>query len=102
MSILKKTIPVPASTREYTESIQCDLCHEVYKKASEEGGGVNWDGDYGTINTTCVSIGDGYHYLECHDVDYRDYHICCECFKTKLEPWLKSQGAIHTDREISW
>lgn len=39
MSINKKTTLIPESTREYTESIKCDLCGKIFKQAQEDRGG---------------------------------------------------------------
>ncbi len=107
MSIQKKTIPVPAvpaTTREVAESVTCDLCGDVIGNADIENDGIDWENarGYGEVHKTCVQIGKGYTYPDAHNIEFRDYHICPTCFETKLEPWLKAQGAKPTEREEDW
>ena len=107
MSLQKKTIPVPAvpaTTREIVESVKCDLCGDVIKTTAVESDGVDWENaqGYGEVNKTCVQIAKGYTYPDCHNLEFRAYHVCPVCFETKLEPWLKAQGAQHTEREEDW
>ena len=102
MSVKKKTIPVPASTREFVESVICDLCGKVFSAANTDSDGINWEPPHGDVAKTGVYIGKGYSYPESTNIKYRDYHICPTCFETKLEPWLKQQGATFTAREDDW
>lgn len=101
MSIQKEIRTIPAKTAEYTVSVTCDLCGEVFEEAREGVPNIEWAA-YGDIQETCVQIEEGYGHLDGGDKRVRAYHICCKCFKTKLEPWLQSQGAKPTIREIDW
>lgn len=102
MSIQKITIQEPATTREMNESVTCDLCGKIMRYAGVHvDGPVEWAGGY-EVKQTCVSIGDGCSYPECTHIEYRCYHICPECFKIKLEPWLMAQGAQPTPGEIDY
>jgi hypothetical protein len=91
----EKTIPAK-TIRECTHRI-CDIC-------GTKGGDGDWTGSTYAINETEVSIritqkegnscpdgGSGTKY----DID-----LCPTCFKNKLIPWLRSQGA--TIQEIEW
>ena len=100
----KKSVTVPARQIEHVVSVICDLCGEVFIGAETVGfAGVKWPGDYYDTLETDVKIEDGHNYGEDGgQKTARIYHVCPECFKNKLEPWLKAQGAEPTVDEIDW
>lgn len=97
MSIRTRTVLIPATTREEVETVTCDLCRKtVHPADTERGGTVDWVGGY-NIETTTVSMSTGYSYHETTSVDYTIFHICPQCFRDKLMPWLATQGAKPTE-----
>jgi len=102
MSLQKTTITVPAKQEERTVSIVCDLCEKDFPQAFDSYDGIMWQGNYGDIQQTCVQLESGYGHLDGGRKTTRSYHVCIECFRTKLEPWLQSQGAKPTIEEIDW
>lgn len=102
MSVKKQIRQVPASTREFVESVTCDLCGKVFPMADTDSDGINWEHPHGDVAKTGVYFAKGYSYPEGTNIEYRDYHVCPECFEKKLEPWLKEQGATFTAREVDW
>jgi hypothetical protein len=93
---------VPATTREFVESVTCDLCGKVFSMADTDSDGINWEHLHDNVAKTGVFIGRGFNCPESTNIEFRDYHVCPECFENKLEPWLKAQGATFTAREIDW
>jgi len=84
----KKTIP--ERVEDEVVAYICDLCG----KESRRGG--CWVKDP-NVNEPTVQIEQGYVYPEDSQVRIRRYHLCPECFETRLEPWLKEQGATPTE-----
>ena len=94
----EKTIPEHAS--KYVKLRKCDLC-------GKESKGEKWQArSCYEVNETEISIevrqkegsscpdgGSGTKY----EID-----LCPNCFKTKLIPWLKSQGATIQEEEWDW
>jgi hypothetical protein len=102
MSIQKKIVTIPAKQDERTASITCDLCGKVFERAEDAHDGIDWSGNYGETQKTCVEISKGYGCSDGGSEKVRAYHVCPKCFEAKLEPWLQSQGAKPTERDIDW
>lgn len=82
-----KTIQVPSS---YLELIRCDLC-------GFEAKNDNWDAYGYEFNRTKIEHEVGTAYPEnTYGVRYR-IDICPACFREKLVPWLKEQGATDVE-----
>lgn len=74
----------------------CDLCKQEFK-------GDGWGARGFDILETTIKIRQGHSYgSEGGNIQEREYHICPKCFREKLEPWLKSQGAEPTEEEHDW
>ena len=101
MTVQYEEVPVPACTRTLVHSATCDLCGTVVPYPSlgaDMDGHVDWAKPY-QVRRTCVALGEGYDYPDGGHTDYLAYHICTGCFKTKLVPWLASQGGpAHPER----
>ncbi len=97
MKIFENKI-IPQSTIKQCVLKKCDLCGTESKRGS------SWNGGYYEIAETRIytevfcSVGDSYSdgggNGTKHEVD-----ICPKCFKDKLIPWLKSQGANINEEE---
>lgn len=74
--------------------IRCDLC-------GCHGRGANrWrTDDSSEVKYTTVQMEDGYRYPEGGCVEITDFDICTDCFRDKLIPWMKEQGAEPQIRE---
>lgn len=99
-----KTIEIPAepakqkTIEDYTE---CDMC----KKARGGPGalsGTDWGGDNFDIKTTEINYTTGYSCPDGGSKTDVNFHICSECFDTKLKPWLISQGCEPIIQERDW
>lgn len=82
------------------EIMTCDLCG--FTSNDDE----NWLGNNRTrvseyIETT-IEIKEGNRWPEGGDYQSRSFHLCPGCFLDKLIPWLESQGAKETFKEIDW
>jgi hypothetical protein len=93
------TPPVPTKTVTKKTGVQCDLCKEVYKGA-DSWHSVDWpvNNSYHVL-TTGIFIEEGESYPEDRFTEVTEFHICPDCFKGRLIPWLKNQGAEPTVRE---
>lgn len=89
----KRTMPV--QEYEHVISVQCDLCKREYTDR-------NW-GEKSPCRTleTRVFFFEGVHDRDGGGRKERTwFDICPECFRDKLLPWLKSQGAEPTVERI--
>ena len=77
----------------------CDLCGVVAKK----GG---WDSSYYEVAETEIEVTvrqkDGESYPDNGWGHSYQIDICPKCFKDKLVPWLKSQGAKINQEKWDW
>jgi hypothetical protein len=86
-----KEIEIPARIEERLDKITCDVCGAVIRKkhpTSAEKAEI--------IRTT------GYNSPEGGSGTEISVDICCECFDTKIIPWLKSQGIKLQVRDWEW
>lgn len=86
---------VPAYTWKSVSSVKCELCDKKHE-------GSGWGGNKIDIIKTTISIKTG---SECSDGGHGviiDVDICPDCFRGKLIPWLKSQGATIEETEWDW
>ena len=88
-----KEVKVHAHIERSYSSTVCDLCGDE----SED----NWAPGY-SANKTEVKIIEGKSYPEGGSGTEISYDICPTCFKTKLIPWLESQGAHTIEYDWSW
>lgn len=68
-------------------SLTCDLCGK--------DGKYNWGGSAWDVNETEISIRcrTGKDYPSGGWGEHYEVHICPDCFKNKLVPWLNQNGA---------
>lgn len=83
----KKTVRVPAETREVVDHLTCDLCQCEIKPARFE------------VSQVEVSLRTGSCFPEGGSGEVKEYDICQSCFESKLMIWLSSQGAEPQTRE---
>jgi DNA-directed RNA polymerase subunit M/transcription elongation factor TFIIS len=91
-----KTVTIPAKKREQIDFVTCDLCG---KRGNSE---THWDTKSSDIREVDVMMQVGESYPECGNAKETRYHICPECFESKLMVWLKEQGAKETMTESEW
>ena len=81
------------------EECTCDLCGVVAKHG-------NWESSVYEIAETEIEIEirykDGDEYPSGGSGTKYNVDICPDCFKTKLIPWLESQGATCKSEEWDW
>lgn len=88
---IKRTIQVPATTREIVDRTICDLCGQEIKPA----------GNY-EVSEIEVSHKSGNAYPEGGSGDFLSFDLCPKCFDEKLVPWLRSQGAVREVQAWDW
>jgi hypothetical protein len=79
------------------KSITCDLCGAKGRSDCQDA----WGGGPFDVAETTVQMRTGKSYPDCYNYTYKEVDICTMCFKTKLIPWLESQGATVREREVS-
>ena len=94
-----KEITIPATKRKECTHRLCDIC-------GKKGHGDEWSAGSYIVDETEISIvvkqkqgnecSDGGNGTE-YDID-----LCPDCFKNKLIPWLRSQGAHVQEIEWDW
>ena len=86
----------PARTITVHDKTTCDLCG----KAALRG---DWERSYYEVNDTEIEVKirqkDGVSYPEGGYGTEYEIDMCPECFKTKLIPWLESQGCTAKRKE---
>ncbi len=96
-----KSIIIPSREKNVLDLVKCDLCGREAQ--------TNWcsqTSSYYEIDETEVSV--TVHHIKGvsreDDDEGTEYNadICPECFKTKLVPWLKSQGSQVDYKEWDW
>jgi hypothetical protein len=74
---------IPAKTVTFVESISCDICGE---KIPTQG-----TGNFSEVEVSCKT---GYRYPEGGVTTTRSVDMCEKCFRSKLEFWFVTQGAV--------
>lgn len=96
-----KTVDVPAKTTTHEVGQTCDLCGA---KSSERFG--SWCTKPYEVNETEVTVTvkqrEGYSCPDGGGGTQHEIDLCPDCFKGKLIPWLKSQGANVNEKEWDW
>lgn len=88
-----KTVEVPAieaTTKEVFQKTICDIC-------KEDAEPVGWD-----VGEVEITMREGTSYPECGFGTNIEVHLCVECFKEKLVPFLESEGAVVNTEEWDW
>ena len=81
-------------TQDEVAEVICDLCKETFRD-------MDWDVGPYQVQTTEVSYEYGTDYPGDRATTTLEFHICPNCFKNKLIPWMESQGATPTKKD-SW
>lgn len=74
----------------------CDLCGEHAKDPNY--GHWSQQSSYDVSQTT-IEYEEGSAFPEGRHTEKVSFHICTDCFKDKLVPWMESQGAKPTVKE---
>lgn len=86
---------IPARIEDQLVGYVCDLCGKESSRSGYWGEGYN-------VDEPTVEIETGYNTPSGGSKTTRAYHVCPECFRGKLEPWLKEQGATPTEEHSGW
>lgn len=91
--------------RTYTDNaevaVTCDLCGTTVEKRQHREG-ADWSTGTYEVLETAVWLKQGESYPEGGQHDVREYDICPECFRDRLEPWLMEQGAVPRERSLDF
>ena len=92
-------VDVPATMREVLVKRRCDLCGMESKSS-------DWDAGSYKVNETEIKIimkqKEGSSYPEGGSGTEYEIDLCPECFKNRLIPWLKGEGATIEERKWYW
>jgi len=79
--------------------VRCDLCGAIAEKG-------DWESSSYAINDVTVEVTvhqkEGSSYPDGGSGTEYIIDLCPDCFKNRLVPWLKSQGATIQEREWYW
>jgi len=85
--------------RTYLKKIACDLC-------GNEASGNGWKSSKWNLNETEIEVKihqtEGISYPEGGSGTEYVIDLCPNCFKDRLIPWFKSQGADIENKEWDW
>ena len=98
----KQTKTVDVTVMEF---VKCDFCGADVPKLSANGdwkNEVDWTTGGFEVCETEISFREGDSYPEGGNWITLRFDICPKCFKEKLIPWAKSQGAEVTEEESDW
>lgn len=82
---------IPAHDDHYEDFVTCDLCGERLRKDSS----YEYD-DAEILHRKGSDYPEGTHITE------TTFDLCGACFRTKLIPWLKGQGAEPQTHELGY
>ena len=91
---------VPQRVNRCVKTRKCDLC-------GIEAKGEEWEAkSFHEVNETEIRIEirqkEGSNYPDCGMGTCHEIDLCPKCFKERLVPWLKSQGADIKEEEWDW
>ncbi len=81
---------VPAHAEERLDKVVCDLCQKTIKEERYE------------VDTVVVTYRNGDNYPEGGSGEETSFDVCSDCWKEKLLPWFKEQGASPQCEEWDW
>lgn len=90
-----KEIEIPAETRTVLDMMVCDLCGKSTKNRTWKEGEFD-------IQEVDVSMCIGRAYPDNGQSETTTFDICPGCFRDKLIPWFKSQGADPRVEDADW
>lgn len=97
MNVIEKRTR-PADTYDAVVAIICDICQKKFVGADED----NWLNSSFEFEKTALTFSTGYRSPSGGNESQRAYHVCPICFTSRLEPWLRQQGANPTTEETNW
>lgn len=99
-----ETVTIPERVEDRLVKKRCDLCRRETDRI-----GLNessWTNSGFHINATTILVkitqNKGTDYPEGGSGTKYDIDLCPDCFKDKLIPWLRSQGAVIEKLEWDW
>lgn len=99
MSKVYETRTVPARERRACVRRRCDLC-------GRESKGSDWDCGRYEVRETEVKVAvrrkEGHSYPDGGSGTEYEVDLCPDCFKGRLVPWLRPQGADVRPAEWDW
>lgn len=91
------------TTHTVCTSRTCDLCGRKAEKGDEWTCG--WKHEH-NVNETEVQVvvrqKEGYNLPDCGSGTEYEIDLCPDCFRDRLVPWLRSQGAKVENKEWDW
>lgn len=90
----------PEKTVDKVVGIKCDLCDRTGKP--DIGERAKWNDLYYDVERTTVSSESGFRYPEGGSTGTEKFHVCPDCWDSKLKPWMASQNAIPTLSEYDY
>jgi len=91
-----KTVLILEHEEKVFEKLSCDLC------GAESNGDENWAKGNFEHATTTIQLEERESYPDGGHSKQSTFHICQDCFKNKLQPWMEKQGAKATVSEADW
>jgi DNA-directed RNA polymerase subunit M/transcription elongation factor TFIIS len=91
-----KTVLILEHEEKVFEKLSCDLCG-YESNADEEWGRGNYK-----HATSVIQLDEQHSSPPGGHSEETSFHLCPACFRTKLMPWLRSQGAEPTINESHW
>jgi hypothetical protein len=88
-----KTVTVPATpetTKEVEDKTLCDLCGIAIREHGYDVDSVTMEWEVGA------------RYPEGADVECTGFDVCGDCFKNKVVPWMREQGATPRIEDRGW
>jgi hypothetical protein len=91
-----KTVHIFAHDEQVFDKLTCDVC------GAESNGDENWASNEFEHATATLKLEERESHPDGgHSTDIT-FHLCPTCFKSKLVPWLLSQGAQPTIGSADW
>jgi hypothetical protein len=91
-----KTVHIFAHDEQVFDKLTCDVC------GAESNGDENWAANEFEHTTSTLNLEERVSHPDGGHSSDITFHLCPACFKSKLVPWLKSQGAQPTIGSADW
>jgi hypothetical protein len=99
MSRRSETQVIPAREETREVEVKCELCD----RTGRPGGTSDNKWKYGyDVEDTTISLEEGDRYPEGTNLTVTTVDICPDCMRSKVFPWLVSQGAILREKEVEY
>jgi hypothetical protein len=91
-----KTVLILEHEEKVFEKLTCDIC------GADSNGDENWAAKEFEQASTTIQLDERVSYPDGGHSKDITFHLCPECFKSKLVPWLDTQGAKPSIGEADW